>query len=186
MLCQKCKKNEATVHIVKIVNGEKQEICLCENCAREAADIQVDFVLGGDLDKKFPNILNDFFQKIDGNNVAKKIEIDKKIDIVCKRCGQKLSDFKKTGKLGCSECYDAFREALIPVIEKNQIGNEHIGKVPKKNETELTNKKKIATLKERLQECIILEAYEKAAEIRDEIKMLEANSEKETNYGKLD
>ena len=186
MLCQKCKKNEATVHIVKIVNGEKQEICLCENCATEADNIQVNFLLVINIKKNFPNILNEFFQRIDNSNNSKKIDINKKMDIVCKNCGERLSNFQKTGKLGCPQCYNAFRDSLIATIEKNQAGNEHVGKVPKKNETELTDKKKIAILKEKLQECILLEAYEKAAVIRDEIKSLENNKEKETNYGKLD
>ncbi len=35
MICDNCKKNEATVHITKIINGVKQEHSLCDVCASE-------------------------------------------------------------------------------------------------------------------------------------------------------
>ena len=34
MLCQVCNKNEATVHYTKIINGEIEELHICEECAR--------------------------------------------------------------------------------------------------------------------------------------------------------
>ena len=37
MLCEKCRKNEARINLVKILNGQKQEIWLCENCAKDIA-----------------------------------------------------------------------------------------------------------------------------------------------------
>ena len=33
MLCQKCKKNEATTHYTQIINGKRQELHLCAECA---------------------------------------------------------------------------------------------------------------------------------------------------------
>jgi protein arginine kinase activator len=33
MLCQNCNEKEATVQLTKIVNGEKTELHLCEDCA---------------------------------------------------------------------------------------------------------------------------------------------------------
>lgn len=39
MLCEKCKKNEAKINLVKIVNGEKHEIWLCEDCAKNITNI---------------------------------------------------------------------------------------------------------------------------------------------------
>ena len=35
MLCQKCKKNSATVHLTDLIKGEKREKHLCESCAAE-------------------------------------------------------------------------------------------------------------------------------------------------------
>ena len=39
MLCEKCKKNEAKINLVKVVNGEKQQIWLCEECAKNISSI---------------------------------------------------------------------------------------------------------------------------------------------------
>lgn len=39
MLCEKCKKNEVKINLVKIVNGEKYEIWLCEDCVKNIINI---------------------------------------------------------------------------------------------------------------------------------------------------
>lgn len=39
MLCERCKKNEANVHISKNINGKATELHLCENCARESGEL---------------------------------------------------------------------------------------------------------------------------------------------------
>ena len=38
MLCEKCNKNPATVHVTKIINNNNTELHLCEDCARERDD----------------------------------------------------------------------------------------------------------------------------------------------------
>ena len=35
MLCEKCQKNEATMHMIKVVNGETKEHHYCEKCVKE-------------------------------------------------------------------------------------------------------------------------------------------------------
>ena len=35
MKCEKCGNNEATFHYQSIINGEREEYHLCENCAKE-------------------------------------------------------------------------------------------------------------------------------------------------------
>ena len=35
MICQRCKKQPATVHLTEILQNEKRERHLCEDCARE-------------------------------------------------------------------------------------------------------------------------------------------------------
>ena len=36
MLCDKCGKREATVHMMQNINGQVSEINLCSECARQA------------------------------------------------------------------------------------------------------------------------------------------------------
>lgn len=168
MLCEKCNKNEATVHMVKILNGEKSEIKLCEKCASDISDIPVnssfeDFdgfplqsILGG---------LVDYFNKTNSGK--------QEGEVICKSCGMNYREFKKIGLLGCSNCYESFSKTLAPVIKRVQGDVEHLGKVPEKEGRVIVEKKKIIKLKEELQKSILAEEYEKAAEIRDSIKALQ-------------
>lgn len=166
MLCEKCKKNEAKIHLIKIVNGEKTEIKLCESCAKEIMEIPLDLSIKGKTELQFQNLLGGFFEAIYKNK-------GQKIDIICKNCGLTYSQFKNNGVLGCPECYDNFSESLKPIIRRLQGDIEHIGKLPKRVEDEFIEKKRINKLKEELQKAIIEEEYEKAAQIRDEIKELQ-------------
>ena len=40
MKCQHCGKNEATFYLKSNVNGEKQEVCLCQACAKSLGYVQ--------------------------------------------------------------------------------------------------------------------------------------------------
>ena len=51
-------------------------------------------------------------------------------DKVCKNCGTYLSDFYRTGMLGCPHCYDAFRAEIIKTLGKIQKSAKHEGKIP--------------------------------------------------------
>ena len=39
MLCQRCRKNQATVKVTTVINGQKTETHLCEDCARKAGEM---------------------------------------------------------------------------------------------------------------------------------------------------
>src|SRR5207245_9062239 len=44
----------------------------------------------------------------------------------CPVCGFSHADFKKTGRLGCSECYVTFGEDLNTLLKAMQIGRAHV------------------------------------------------------------
>ncbi len=50
----------------------------------------------------------------------------------CLVCGFSQADFKKTGRLGCSECYVTFAEALGSLLKAMHKGTEHVGKLPER------------------------------------------------------
>ena len=71
MLCDRCKKNEATFHKVISINGDGYETHLCSDCAslvNMKEDMLMDFDLGVDIDikRKFRNLernfLSDFWE----------------------------------------------------------------------------------------------------------------------------
>ena len=56
MLCERCNVNPANVHIVKIVNGVKQETSICEQCAKE----QEGLGMGSDFNMDSPFFFSKF------------------------------------------------------------------------------------------------------------------------------
>ncbi|MFH0731438.1 MAG: UvrB/UvrC motif-containing protein [Candidatus Omnitrophota bacterium] len=170
MICDICHKKEATIHITEIVNGEASELHVCQSCAEaESIKAQQSFgiadLLSGLVD--FPTLAE-----------------EKEQYLKCPSCGMTYSDFRKIGRLGCSDCYMAFNKALLPLLKNIHGSTHHTGKEPKAlpagGETEhpeeikeLTSYEKIQHLKQKLQQAIRSEDYEKAAALRDRIRDLE-------------
>lgn len=173
MLCELCGKNEASIHITKIVNGVKKEANICSKCAGKTEG----FNLTSDMDImtsfSFQNILGGLMDYV---NTSKNNTIE---EVKCKNCGAFYREFKEKGLLGCSECYKYFSPAILSVVRGVQGNIEHVGKIPKKLGKDLIHKQKILNLKEQLQNAIALEEYEKAAEIRDKIKEIEKKNAEE-------
>ncbi len=51
-------------------------------------------------------------------------------DKICKQCGHPLSEFYRTGMLGCPHCYKAFEKEITPTLYKIQGKAYHTGKTP--------------------------------------------------------
>ncbi len=47
MLCQVCQKNQATIHLQMMVNGQKMQIDLCQNCYQQLQNMQMNLLNGG-------------------------------------------------------------------------------------------------------------------------------------------
>lgn len=48
----------------------------------------------------------------------------------CPSCGMALEDYRRTGLVGCAECYRFFRRELTPAVKSIQGGTAHTGKTP--------------------------------------------------------
>ena len=57
MLCSNCGKNEANVRYTRIINGEKTEFALCEDCAKKMGLEDIDFNTSSTLANYLQNIL---------------------------------------------------------------------------------------------------------------------------------
>ena len=88
-------------------------------------------------------------------------------------CGFTQADFKKTGRLGCSECYGTFSDGLTSLIKAMHKGTRHTGKVPARLFRGIVRSDRLNELKRNLDEAVSKEDYESAATIRDEIRQLE-------------
>lgn len=172
MLCQHCNQNEATTHIKKNINGKREEMHLCSDCARE---------LGVMEEFRVPSVTDFFGESFLGNFLGAGVAAMNSLAGVerCSTCGSSFNDIVKGGHIGCSDCYDKFADRLEPSIRKIHGKTKHIGKFisyDESNEPEKAESKKetdeLEQLKEQLQKAISEQRFEDAAVLRDKIKAL--------------
>jgi protein arginine kinase activator len=182
MICQECNQKPATLHFTKIINGEKTEVHLCERCAQEKGEM---FMFSGESGFSFNNLLAGLLNmdasfKQPSQNAFQQEEI-----LQCERCGMTFPQFVKIGRFGCSHCYDTFKDQLKPVLKRLHSGNwTHNGKIPKRNGGGIHLRKRIEELKDELKHLIVQEEFEKAANVRDEIRSLENELTENSEGGK--
>jgi len=92
--------------------------------------------------------------------------------IACARCGLTYEGFKSSGKLGCSDCYNAFRNQLINLFKNVHGSAVHTGKLPLRGGAQLTKVREVERLRDRLKKLVGDEEFEEAAKVRDKIKEL--------------
>ena len=170
MVCNICGKNQATEHLTEIIDDQITELHLCEECAQKK---------GAQLESHFR--LSDLLAGLaDLGTQFNKTKAEPKLK--CERCGLTYEDFKKVGRLGCGECYNAFKEALVPLLKRIHGSTQHYGKSPKKIAKMVKSKNEMESLREKLQKAVQKEDFEEAAKLRDKIREMEKKSNK-TNQG---
>lgn len=172
MLCDFCKTNNASVHLIKIINGKTERINLCINCFKNLALLPSEDFING-----LSKILTKVFEvdiKISEKDFTEKVfdGIDEKDNKKCKFCGMDLKSIKKTGRVGCENCYREFKNIFTPIIKALHGKTKHVGKVPAASGSDIKIEKEIMDLEYRLKEEIIIENFEEAAKLRDTIKEL--------------
>ena len=182
MKCQKCSQREANVHVVKSINGNIVEYHLCEKCAAEEPDIEMNPLLGlnslltgmFNIGGHFGNAGLSGTVSGTGNSTSSGINKSGFSPAACDRCGMTLHEFQQKGRLGCAACYDKFGPRLEPIFKRLHGSVVHKGRMPGNVAEDLKIDREMERLRELLNKAIHEEAYEKAAELRDEIKVLEA------------
>ena len=161
MLCTICKEKPATVHLTQIVGEKMQKLDLCEDCAKtKGINDPTSFGLA-DLDLVLGLGASQQLEQAAGG-----------VELKCARCGFTQADFKKSGRLGCPECYVTFAEGLSGLLKTMHKGTRHTGKAPEALRSTRENADKLKTLQAKLAKAIKDENYEQAALVRDEIKQL--------------
>ena len=178
MLCEKCKKRTATVFYNENINGKTRSFSLCGECAaklREKGDIQDITSMTGSFADPFSALHDDLFGSFFGIPSAVASHGQKQ----CSGCGTTYLEINKSGKVGCPECYSVFREELSGLLSSVHGTTSHVGSVPSKHRAKQERDRRLQELKDELQSAIAQEDYEKAAILRDEIRKLQNESEKE-------
>ena len=93
----------------------------------------------------------------------------------CPNCHMKFSDFKMNRTLGCEECYKTFAYEIRPILNSLRGEKTYEGLLPKRYIDANPMHTEILALKKELDNAIQEENYERAAELRDEIKAKTSN-----------
>ena len=158
MLCCICKEKPATVHLTEIKGDKVQKVDLCEGCAaskgvKDPTFAMADLLLG----------------------LGASQEIDQSAggaELKCPHCGFTQADFKKSGRLGCPECYKTFVEGLEGLLKTMHKGTRHVGKAPAALRQTREASDRLKLLQKKLAKAIEEENFEQAATLRDEINRM--------------
>jgi protein arginine kinase activator len=165
LICQFCKKNIATVHLTELVHGTKQEVHLCEACARKKG-------LSTKPHFTIQDLLSSLMEQ-EKENVPPGL-----LSLKCPSCGLTFSQFRKSGRFGCPHDYQVFKDGLAPLLDRIHGSSKHVGKMPRRVNSDTAKERALLDLRSQLEESIHHEEYERAAELRDRIRVLEGSSEK--------
>lgn len=94
----------------------------------------------------------------------------------CAVCGFSQADFKKTGRLGCSQCYETFSDGLESLLKAMHKGTSHAGKTPARHAHSIALNSRLESLQADLDKAVAAEDYESAAGLRDQLRQLEAEA----------
>ncbi len=162
MKCNVCKENEATVHLTQIVGEKMQKVDLCEECSKEKG-------VGDPTGFSLADMLL-------GLGASQEMEEAAGGDLKCPTCGYTNADFKKAGRFGCPDCYQAFSAGLDALLKSMHKGLTHTGKTPSRRRGS-SQAKRIKSLEKKLEKAIAAEDFESAADLRDQIKALKVGAE---------
>lgn len=183
MNCDICQTKPASVFYSHLAGGKLQKVNLCESCAEEKG---VTDPTAYSMDQPLEGVGEETVTE-------KPVAAD---ELVCGSCGFTQTDFKKTGRFGCAECYRVFGEGLEGLLEAMHKHTRHRGKVPAKvaasPEPSMAEKKetkesapasvpagsleKLDELRKALDASVEAEDYEEAARLRDAISQMESQA----------
>lgn len=168
MKCQKCDK-PATFHITEIIGSTPEALHLCEEHAKEYlhknAD-KADFspLPNGKITEELKKKVSDLQE-----TTRELMELDFK---TCPICGLGFQDFRKTGRLGCPNDYEFFKDQLEPLLLGMHGDTVHVGKKPSHTGSP-SQRTLLIRLRRELDDAVSIEDYERAGRLRDRIRDLE-------------
>ncbi len=180
MLCDNCKENEATVRYTEILNGEKKEMHLCEECSRKLGIDNISFNMPINFSSFFGGLLDDEYNSPEFMPLFQTVK-----ELKCDNCNMTYDEFIREGKFGCEKCYNTFSSKIDPLLKRLHGSSNYTGRKALKSgwkdiektkvKDEKTDKKEteLEKLQNDLKKAIQDERYEDAAKIRDAIKKIE-------------
>lgn len=175
MICQECNNAPASVHVKKRQGDDENSVHLCRTCAQKMG-------WNNPLeDVKFPlaQFISSMMNDLSGTE-AQQGAMD--TGGKCSECGLSFQEFSRTGRLGCGNCYEDFRESMHDLLRRIHGGVRHQGKRPAgepkvKKTAPKTGKSTTRQLKAELDRAVADEDFEKAAQLRDQLREMKKRKE---------
>ena len=172
-ICEICKTNEGIIRVTEVMNGAKTQRWVCEECSGDKLQmigkLLSDFTVGGPASPGPGHIPPPLPPQVDPLYMG---------ELPCKTCGLTHEELVKVQKLGCPNCYEAFEKVLDATLRCVHGARQHTGKVPGKHTWNVKDlESRIETLEAEMDKAAKAEAYEKAAETRDQINNLRTQRE---------
>ncbi len=165
MQCDHCGEGEAKFRLTQIVDNEMKTLNLCESCAGEKG------LESTPLPENFP--LTEFLGKM-GELGFSPPAAESEESVACPFCGLTVGDFKESGRLGCPQCWSTFDVRLRGLLRRIHGSTQHVGKVYLSPDPSVSQREKqLEGLRRKLRRAVELEDFEKAADLRDQIRTLE-------------
>jgi protein arginine kinase activator len=165
MKCDLCSQ-DATVFLTQVINNQMTTVNLCDDCAKKK----------GVTDTMGFGLADAFIGPASGQVATVRPAVLAAPSDACPACGFTYSQLKKIGRMGCPECYSAFREGLGHLLSAMHKGTKHVGKKPgpvvQAPVTAEDLDERIEALRQQIQTAVREERYEDAARCKGEIDRL--------------
>jgi protein arginine kinase activator len=164
MKCSHCGEREGVVSLTQVKEGEVHTASLCAQCAAEKG-IETGFAMAD-------TPLGGFLAKL-GESADPDAPLLAALEVRCTGCNATLRDFRETGRVGCSECYQAFDAPLRELLRRLHGSTHHTGMQYQRGEAPAPRPEPGRTdleLKEQLRRAVESEQFELAAELRDRLR----------------
>lgn len=164
MLCDHCKERDAVINLTQVEHDSKVTLHLCEQCAAEKG-----VETGGAILKSALGGFITAMGKSAGSLLPATVDA-----APCPSCGGTLKDFRETGRLGCAQCYLAFEVHLRDLLRRLHGSSQHMGERYEQPGADSHDPaRQLLDLRHQLRQAVDAENFELAAQLRDQIRVLE-------------
>lgn len=161
MLCDGCKKNEASIVLHMVTNGQVATRSLCPDCAQKAH---------GEMTRAFTTMglqMEGLQGMVEQQAQREEIRIPR---MICASCRSAYEEIDDTTVFGCPQCYGAFEEQVVGYLSSIRPKEEIIPEAARMDTAIPVPTRE--ELEHRLNEAISSEDYEEAAALRDRLRTL--------------
>ena len=180
MKCEICHEADAAavIHVKK--DGEEKELFVCKSCAAKArhptkkkpAQDPDRPVLEFDGDEEPPEFVKNLVEATLGF-MKGVVENGHRTHSKCPSCKTTWEQIKKSGRLGCPNCWKVFSKSIRETFLGGQYGPKHVGAMP----ATVTGEASRAYLERELKAAVAREDFKRAASLKRLIDALDKKEE---------